>query len=180
MTVLTPIPQNSFKYRMGAGFPGDINRAHPASVEPVLNDATNPVLTSGLACVINATGDGVRQMAAGDNGVTKLYGIAVRAWPLQDPGTADNQWGGSGQGVAALPAGVPIDVMRLGYINTFINGAPKKNDVCYVWVAASAAPHIQGGFEAASDGGNTATIANAFFNGPPDANGYGEVIINQY
>lgn len=177
MSVLTPIPQNSFLYRMGASFPGYVNRLHPANVEPVLNDPTLPVLQAGLACLINSAGNGVRQVGAGDTAVTKIYGVAVRAFPIQDPGLADNQWGGVGQGPAALPAGTPIDVLRLGYIGCFINGTPKKNDPVFVWVAASAAPHIQGGFEAVASAGNTAAVTNAFFNGPPDANGYGEAVI---
>ena len=171
------IPQNSFKYRMGAGIPGDVNRSHPASIEPNFNDATNPVVSAGLACLVNSAKNGVRQVAAGDTGVTKIYGVTVRAYPTQDKGTAYD-FGGQAQGLEPLPAGQNVDVLRSGYINAPIVGTPGKNDPVYVWVAAASGAHIQGGFEASASGGNTAAIANAFFNGAPDSNGYGEIVVN--
>lgn len=172
------IPQNSFGFRMGAGFQGDVNRSHPASIEPNLNDAVAPVLSAGLACLVNAAKNGVRQVAPGDTAVTKLYGVAVRAYPLQDTGTS-NAYGATGQGSEALPAGQAIDVLRFGYINVPINGAPGKGDPVFVWVAASAGVHTQGGFEAAANGGNTAAVTNAVFNGAPDSNGIGEIVVSQ-
>ncbi len=171
------VPQNSFKYRMGASFPGDVNRTHPASVEPVLNDPTLPLLFAGLACLINAAKTGVRQFAAGDTAVTKIYGVGVRAFPIQQQ-VADGVWGYQQQGLQSLPAGTPIDVLRDGYIMGLVNGTPGKNDPVFVWCAASSGAHVQGGFEQNTSGGNTAAVTNAFFNGPPDANGYGEVVVN--
>jgi hypothetical protein len=173
---MVAVPQNSFSFRMGAGFAGDVNRTHPASVEPVLNDATNPVLTAGLGCVINAAKNGVRQMAAGDTAVTRIYGIAVRAYPIQDPGTSA-AYGAQAQGSQLLPSGQAIDVIRDGYINVPVVGTPGKGDPAFIWVAASGGGHTQGGFEAQASGGNTATLANVFFNGAPDSNGIAEVVI---
>lgn len=173
---MVAIPQNSFTFRMGAGFPGDVNRTHPASVEPALNDATVPVLTAGLACLVNAGKNGVRQVAAGDTAVTKVYGVAVRAYPLQDTGTSSS-FGAVSQGTGSLPSGQAIDVLREGYINVPIVGAPKKGDAVFVWCAASGAGHTQGGFEAAASAGNTAAITNAYFNGAPDTSGFGEIFV---
>lgn len=175
---MVTIPQNSFAFRMGAGFAGDVNRTHPASVEPAFNDAANPVLSAGLACLINAGKNGVRQVAAGDTAVTKIYGVAVRAYPLQDPGTS-NPYGATGQGAEALPSGQAIDVLRSGYINVPVVGNPGKGDAVFVWVAASGGGHTQGGFEAAASAGNTAAIANAQFNGAPDSNGITEIVVSR-
>ena len=171
------IPQNSFKYRMGAGIPGDVNRSHPASIEPNFNDASVPVLSAGLACLVNAGKNGVRQVASGDTAVTKIYGVAVRPYPTQDTGTT-YPFGGQAHGLEPLPAASNVDVLRSGYINVPIVGTPGKNDPVYVWVAAASGAHIQGGFEASSSGGNTAAITNAFFNGAPDSNGYGEIVVS--
>lgn len=184
VAALTTIPQNSFVYRMGAGFPGDVNRAHPANVEPVLNDSVNPVLQPGLGCILNASSTGVRSMAAGDTGITKIYGVSVRSFPSQDPGVNDNQFGGIGQGSAGLPVGSAIDVMRSGYINAYIAGAVLKGGAVWLWIAASFGAHIQGGFEAGASGGSTVALTNAMFNGPSDlsqsagAAGYGEIIVD--
>lgn len=177
MSTLT-VPQASFKYRMGAAIPGDVNRTHPASVEPNYNDATNPVLQAGLACVVNSAKNGVRGMASGDTGVTTIYGVAVRAYPLQQP-TGDASFGAQAFGLENLAAGAAIDVIRDGYVMVQIPSSqtPGKGDACFIWVAASGSGHVQGGFENATSAGNTASITNAVFNGPPDANGYVEILI---
>lgn len=175
---MTTVPQFSYNYRMGAGFVGDVNRAHPFTVEPAFNDASNPVLTAGLACVINAAGTGVRSMASGDTALTALWGVTVRAFPTQDPGT--NETYGTVSTVVAEPliAGSGIDVLRSGYIMVPIVGTVAKGGTVYVWVAASGAGHTQGGFESGATGGSTCQLADAFFNGPADANGIGELEFN--
>ena len=33
----------AFPFRMGAGFAGDVNRTHPATIEPNVNDTVNPL-----------------------------------------------------------------------------------------------------------------------------------------
>lgn len=160
----------AFPYRMGAGFPGDVNRSHPFSVEPTLMSLVLPVLLYGLGVVIETATNKVRGVQPGD---TDLYGIAVRPYPIQQ---------GSGGmsaafGTAVPPLTQPLDVLKLGYIMASIVGAPLKGGTVYVWSAASAGAHVQGGFEAANPGGSGfAVSARCTFNGPTDANGVGEII----
>jgi hypothetical protein len=174
------VPQNSFTYRMGAAFPGDVNRTHPTSIEPVLNDKTLPVLQPGMAALINAAKTGVRQAAATDTAAGMLYGIAVRAFPRLDTGLGA-AFGASGEGTGTLPADAAIDVCRAGYImvQVPVGATVGKGDPAFLWVAASGSGHTQGGFEVAASAGNTMALNNVIFNGPPDANGYAEVQIRQ-
>lgn len=168
----------AFTYRMGAGFPGDVNRTHPASILPAVNDTTNPVRLYGDPVVVNTAANTVRGLIASDTAVTRLYGVCVRPYPVQQT---------SGGPTASLGAGVPpagpsvIDVLRDGYIivrcNNFATQQPTKDGAVYVWIAATAGAQIQGGFSSVASGGNTATIANARFCGPTDANGYCELEI---
>jgi|GEM_PF-559371 len=167
----------AFGYRMGAGFPGDVNRTHPASIEPTLNDPDDPITFYGEACVVEPTNNSVRKVAAGDGAITSLYGVSVRPYPIQQ------QSGGMSAsfGSAAAPTDQPLDVLKSGYIMVLVNGTVRKGDPVHVWIAASAGNHVQGGFEAAADGGNTVLLANPnknYFNGPADANGVTEIAFN--
>lgn len=165
----------AFTYRMGAGFAGDVNRTHPFSVEPALIDASAPPLGYGLAVLADAASNGVRQIAAGDQGTVYIYGVTVRPYPTQQ------QSGGMSSpfGSVTPPASGVIDVLRMGYIMVPIVGAVAKGGLVYVWAAASGGGHLQGGFEAASSAGNTIAlpITLAEFNGPADANGIGELVL---
>src|SRR3954471_17671646 len=74
----------AFTYRMGAGFPGSVNRSHPASIEPSQMDPEAPALMYGVAMVPSADNPGmIRQIGAGDGALTKIYGVAVRPYPIQ-------------------------------------------------------------------------------------------------
>lgn len=171
----------AFPFRMGAGFPGEVNRKHPFWIEAGLMDPTNPVTGYGQACVVDATSKKIRRVIASDSALTHIYGISVRPFPFQDPGAA-GAYGAQTVGANALPpTNQPIDVLRSGYILSTIQGAPGKGDPVYVWIAAASGAHTQGFFEASASGGNTVLITPTgtyatTFNGPPDANGVGEVI----
>ena len=169
----------AFPFRMGAGFAGDVNRTHPASIEPAMNDATNPVLLPGLACVVNTAANSVRQMAAGDTALTDIWGILVRAFPTQQA-TATLAYAQANYGAVAPGTVQPVDVLRSGYIMVPVVGAVTKGGAVYVWVAASGAGHTQGGFEAAATGGSTMTLSagRAYWNGPADSTGIAELAFN--
>lgn len=160
-------------FRMQAGFPGDVNRTHPASIVPRLNDATSPVLTAGLVAMYNGAANDVRSVATGDEqtpGTTSLAvaGIAVRDYPVQQP-TATTFGAPATIGAPeALPAGGFISVLVEGFIMGVVVGTPNLGDPVYVWAAASTGAHIQGGFEATALDGSTFAIPGATFNGPPD------------
>lgn len=168
----------AFQFRMGAGFPGDVNRTHPASIEPALIDASAPPTAYGQAVLVDATTQGVRPFAAGDTAVTVAYGVTVRPYPTQQ--SSGSNFGAASFGAATPPASGVTDVLRLGYImgTVPVGQAPVKGGAVYVWCAASSGAHVQGGFEASATGGSTAALANATFNGSPDANGNVEIVFN--
>ena len=169
----------SIGYRMGAGFPGDVNRTHPASIEACLVDANSPPTAYGQAVVIDPTTQGVRPLSAGDSALTDIYGITVRPFPIQ--GQSSTNFGASNIGAATPPTSQPMDVLRSGYIMATLNGstAAVKGGAVYVWIAASSGSHVQGGFEAAATGGSTIQLGvKTTFNGPADASGVVEIVYN--
>ena len=167
----------AFGFRMGAGFPGDPNRTHPFSVLPGLMNATNPVRLYGDAVLIDPASNSYRGFIAGDTGVTKLAGVLVRPYPIQQT---------TGGMASAIGAAVPpttgvVDVLEDGYImvrcNNFATLQPTKGGAVFVRVAATAGALVQGGFHSAADAANTVAISNARWNGPADANGVAEMSV---
>lgn len=168
----------SFGFRMGAGFPGDINRTHPFSVEPGLMDPTNPIRAYGDPCVIDSTNNSYRGFIAGDTARTTLEGVLVRPYPTQQ-----TTGGMSADLGAAVPPQVraAIDVLNDGYIMVRCHNAgvnpPSKGGAVFVRTAATAGALVQGGFAAADDGANAVEISNARWNGPADSQGIAELLI---
>jgi hypothetical protein len=163
-------------YRMPAGFPGDVSRFPRAVIDPCLVDPTGAyALQPGMPVVVNPANNGVRPLVAGDNALTRIYGIVVRVFPEQQT------TGGmtSALGNSSIP-GPTASILRSGYIIVPINGTPAKDGQVFIWVAASAAPHVQGGWETAASGGNTITLplSAADFNGGIDGSGIGELMFN--
>lgn len=166
----------AYSYRMPAGYAGDINRAHPFSVEPALPNAANPPTLYGEVVMVDAATNSVRKITAADTGVVRIYGTVARDWPTQQTQqTSMNTTPGSG----TPPTNRALSIMRWGYVMGRVNGTPTKNGTVYVWVAASTGAHVQGTFETAASAGNTATLVNATFNGPPDVNGICEIVIDR-
>jgi hypothetical protein len=168
----------AFKYRMGAGFAGDVNRTHPHSVEPALINVATPPTAYGQFVIATATND-VRPFAAGDTAVTNPYGMTVRPFPTQQT------TGGMSAtlGAATPPVTGVIDILRSGMIMAVLNtgsAASAKGAAVFIWVAATVAGHVQGQLEAAANGGNTAALDATLvqFNGPADASGIVEVSLN--
>lgn len=166
----------AFKYRMNAGFPGDVNRTHPASIVPALQDPTTPVRLYGDPVLFDATNNSIKGFVAADTGVTKIKGVLVRPYPTQQ------QSGGMSSSIgAAAPGGARTvqDYIEDGFVlvkcNNAAAGAPTKGGAVFVWCAASAGNDVQGGFTGRASTGNTAAIANAEFTGPADADGIAEI-----
>lgn len=166
----------SYGYRMPVGFPGDVNRTHPASILPGLMDSTDPVSLYGNPVLIDTVANSYRGIVAADVGIVKIAGVLVRPYPTQQ------QTGGMSAsiGTAVPPPGPAVcDVIEEGYViarcNNFATVNPTKGGAVFVWVTASAGAHLQGGFESAADGVNTIAITNARWNGPVGADGVGEL-----
>jgi hypothetical protein len=167
----------AFQFRSNAGFPGRVNRTHPASIVPYLNDATNPVLLYGLGCVVNPGGNDVRGFETGDTTAAALFGISVSPFPFQ--ASTGSAFGGAAFGVAVPAPALPIDILKSGFIMVTVNGSPNLGGAVDVWFAASGGGHTQGGFEATHTGGSSVTLtSNTYWNGPPDPNGNAELAFN--
>lgn len=165
----------AFTYRMGAGFPGDVNRTHPASILPALINTTTPPRAFGDPVIVNTADNTVKGVVPGDNNATAaaVYGITVRSYPTQQ------QSGGmsSALGAAVPPTSGIMDVLRQGFIFVKLpaGAAVTKNGIPYIWCAATSGNNIQGAFVAAASAGNTLPVSNARFTGPADANGVAEL-----
>lgn len=170
----------AFAYRMGAGFAGDVNRTHPATIEPTLIDASAPPTLYGQPVLVDPTTQGVRPYASGDQSdtVASGYGFTVRPYPAQQ--SSASNYGAATLGAATPPASGAIDVLRAGYImvNLPAGGSPVKGGAVYVWSKASTGAHVLGAVEAAFSSTNTTQVLNATFNGSPDASGNVEVAFN--
>lgn len=164
----------AFMHRMGAGFPGDVNRTNPFSVLPALINTTTPPRLYGDPVLANAADNSVRGFVVGDTTTpTVIYGVAVRPYPTQQAAGGMS----AAIGAAAPPVSGVIDVLRSGFIMTKIPAGQTvaKGGAVYVWFAATSGSNIQGSFVGAATGGSTALISNAKFVGPADANGNVEI-----
>jgi hypothetical protein len=168
---------------MGAGFPGDVNRTHPASIEPMLVDASAPVTAYGNAGILDATTQGLRAIGTGDQSNATLltpYAALVRPYPYQ-PATATN-YGAATLGAATPPTAGAVDGLRSGYIMAQLNagaGTPVKGQPVYVWASITAIGHLLGGYETAYSAGNTVQLDSRYtFNGGADSSGVCEIAFN--
>ena len=170
----------AFTFRMGAGFAGDVNRTHPVSIEPALIDVNSPPTTYGQPVLVDATTQGVRPFAAGDqsNTVAAGYGLTVRPYPTQQ--SSGSNFGAAAIGTATPPTSGVLDVLRSGYINVNVpnGGSTVKGAPVYVWAAASSGNHVLGGIEAAYTAGSTTQLLNATFQGALDASNNVEIAFN--
>lgn len=169
----------AFAFRMGAGFPGDVNRTHPQSTEACLIDASAPPDAYGIPVVVDPTTQGVRPFTVGDEAVTLARGFTVRPYPQQQ--SSATNYGAAAFGAATPPVTGAIDVMRMGYMMVQLpqDATCVKGGRVFVWCAASVGVHVQGGVEVAADAGNTAALdARYQFNGPPDASGVAEISVD--
>jgi len=170
---------NAFQFRMNTGFGGDVNRTHPATVEQALIDATNPPTFFGQGVIADAGGNnGVRVPAAGDSGLTNIYGITVRPFPFQ-ASTATN-YGATTFGGEAPPATGIIDVLRSGYIIVPFQGAAAatKGGAVKLCIVAGTG-YVVGGFSADTVSGTFISLdSRTTFNGPAGADGFVELAFN--
>lgn len=169
----------AFAYRMPVAVaPGEVNRAHPFTIEPTAVMPTNPPLYFGQAVVVDRASQGVRPVAVADAALDDVYGFTCRPFPYQ-AGSA-GPYGADPLGGGTPAAAQPMDVLRSGYMVVACNGNPRKGDPVYVWVGATGGGHVNGGVEAAATAGSTIALANTktTFNGIPDASGLVEIIFN--
>ena len=166
----------AFLGRMGAGFAGEVGRFPGTWIEPCVVAADSTPLMPGMAVVVETGTNSVRALTAADIGLTRIYGVVVRVYPIQQAS------GGMSASLSLASATGPIvDVLRRGSIMVQLptGATTTKDGLVYVWAAASAGVHTLSLFEAAATGGSTIAIPNtsATFNGPPDINGICELFL---
>jgi hypothetical protein len=170
----------AFQFRMGAGFAGTVNTSHPANIRGFLKDSTNPPTFFGQAVKINPATNAVRAIIAGDSAATDIDGVIVRPFPFLPVFPPNTPYGGQTTfGTSTLPDGA-VDVLLSGFIMVPVVGAPSNGSAADVWFAATAAPHVQSGFEATHTGGSSFTITwnKTHFASPADSNGVAELAFN--
>lgn len=174
---------SAFTFRMGAGFPGDVNRTHPANIEVALNDVTNPVQGYGLAVIVNPTGNSVRNVLDADNGATDIYGVSVRPYPFQEAtsGPYGAQGYDSATSLSVPPTLQPLDVLKSGYIIVQLYGTTpvSKGSSVFISTAATGGGLQQGGFVGATIASHIIALSTrSYFNGPADPNGIVELALH--
>lgn len=180
--VAAAVRDAAFQFRMGAGYPGDVNRTHPASISPELQCVLTPSTAYGQAVVADTAGatNTVRPFGAGDAALTVLWGITVRPFPTQQAASA-SLGAPASFGAATPPATGPIDVLRAGYIMVQLNpgqASPKKGDAVLVQTQATVSTSLQGGFMTAATYTCATLDARYKYNGPADSSGVVEVCCN--
>src|ERR1039458_1133298 len=133
----------AFAFRAGAGFPGDVNRGHPASIQPCSIDASAPPTQYGQAVVVDPTTQGVRPIVAGDSALTWIWGVVCRPYPFQQS-TTSLSYGAANFGVAGVANAQPIDVMTGGYMIVSVSsvyGAPVKGAPVFIFYNPTGAGH---------------------------------------
>lgn len=173
----------AFQFRMGAGFAGDVNRTHPAEIEPALINTTTPPNAYGQFVLVDTATNSVRRYGASDASDTVLslpFGATVRPFPIQQQ--AASNFGAVAFGSATPPTSGVIDVLRAGLIMAQLNAgvtAPTKGGPVFIWCAATSGDHIQGGLETEESSGNTVELDPRYtYNGPADINGIVEISVN--
>ena len=170
----------AFTYRMGAGFAGDVNRTHPASIVAGLQDSTTPVRKYGEAAIIDTATNAYRGIEVGDASDTAFVyidGVLVRDYPVQ-AATSAGSFGQQTLSDSTTPpqTGV-INVVEDGHVMVKVRGTGTitKDGKVFIFCAVDEAGHVQGGFEVAEIAGKTVEVGNARFNGPADSNGITEL-----
>jgi len=167
----------AYTFRMPAGVPGEVTRlqTYGATIKAEKINTASPPQAYGVLVVVDA--NGIRPIAVADASAPaiNLLGILVRPYPGADLTVAFPA------GVVPFGAGMPpqtglADVLRRGYCSVSLKGsaAAAKGGNVYLWYGASAAPHVQGGFEAAT-GASAWQVPGAQFEGPADAQGNTEI-----
>ena len=164
----------AFSYRMGAGFPGDVNRMHPASIVAGLLDSVNTFRNYGEPAIFG-TANNYRGVVAADQSATaiKIAGVIVRPYPTQQMSGGMT----ATLGAATPPAAGVADFLSSGFIMVKMKAGVtvKKGDPVFVWATATETVNIQGEYQAAATASKTVPITNARFNGPADALGNVEI-----
>lgn len=168
----------AFLGRMGAGFPGEVSRAHPFDITPEPIAPLTPPTAYGQPVLVDGNGQ-MRPFGAADHsaGLVRAWGFTVRPYPTQQRSGGDS----SAFGAATPPVVGIIDVIKGGFVLGQLNPGlvAVKGGQVYVRDAVTGGGAVQGQLEVAASGNNT-PLSECFFNGPADASGIVEVSVNNF
>lgn len=161
-------------FRMPTGIPGDISRPSVATVEAQAYGAT-AFASYGLP--VKSSSGKVVPIAANNDFV---YGFLVRPFPVTGANANDPL------GTSVPPTTGLAGVLRRGYLNVLVQlggGSCALGSGVFVRYQSPSGSQIIGGVEGVTSANNyqiTSTVAagQAYFTGPVDANGNGEVGFN--
>lgn len=174
----------SYGYRMPAGFAGEVNRTHPASIFPAMLNATTPPRSYGVAVIFDTGTNTVKGLAAAqqsDATPLAIAGVIARPYPVQASSSAGSYGQQALTDATSVQTDRPNDVLEDGFVMVQVRGASPMSltidsDV-YVFCSADEAGHVLGGFETAFIMGKTVKVSNAKYRGPTDSGGIGELRI---
>ena len=133
----------SYTFQMPSGIPGNITRPEISTVEQFVANQTTPPTVFGVP-VKNVSGK-VQPIASGDLSAA-IIGFLARPYPTSGNGT-------DGLGVATPNKGLPMDILKRGYINVAVGGttAPVSGGTVYCRVGNASTGKVIGDIEAAAD-----------------------------
>lgn len=170
----------AFTRRMPACIPGAFSRgAALSTVEPQIITPFGNTGAPGFYGVAVQIDSVTGQARLINNTDTDAYGLLMRPYPTN----SGNPAGNDPLGTSVPPRAGVCDVMVRGYGGVFLPNfaaqPAKKNGIVYVWYAASAGNHVQGGIEASATGGSTLALPDKwYFTGVNDSVGNCEVAVN--
>ena len=153
--------------KMPHGYAGSYSR-QPDMVVDTVSLAGVSELSFGAPVVMGANGSA--QVWEESSTASNFWGIAVRE--------VKSAYDYMNQNQGTYRPGDAVPVMKRGCVNVICQaGTPAPGGKVYVRIKANAAkPNaVVGGFEAASDEGNTVELTNAQWKGAADANGVAEL-----
>lgn len=165
----------AFQYRMDAGYPGAINRAHDATIQAEVMDNTGVPATYGLMLTMGT--NGVRAPVASDT-AAMFSGLYVRPYPTAG-GSVSNAVNDP-LSVSTPPGIGHANVMKRGYMAVKLNAASPavvKGQAVGIFIGTASAGNPAGGVTGAAPGATVLAIP-AKFVGPADANGITEIEYN--
>lgn len=166
--------------RFGVGFAGHVDRWEQATVTPETFNPANMPTAFGIALKYVTTAGRTNvepAVAAGD----KVVGFLPRPFPdINGAAAGDATFGGETPRI-----GSTANCLKRGYIvvklqaGDFTAATCLKDTPVYLRTTAATGPvRVVGGFADSSGSTGSTVIPGAFFNGPPDANGFTEIYYN--
>ena len=151
---------DAIAFKAPSGFAGQLSR--PTAPFTNISEVTSAITNFGD--VVDLTSGKVQPITSGS---TVVFGIAVRAFPIQS-----QVFPNAAIGAGAYAANTVADILKNGYIIVKVVGTANVGDTAYVVTNASTAGHPVGSIVASSTG---AIAIGAVFNTAANSEGFAEL-----